>query len=225
MIRAMILSGAGRYADPWHAFADTSSRLAGLLEGEGLTVEVRDDVDDALSGALDDVDLLVINLGDPGLTGPEPDSAVQAAAGLHRYIERGGPVLALHTSASTFPKNPEWEAILGGRWVRKLSMHPEFGHSRVQVYPERHTIVSGTHDFMVDDELYSYLRLGRDITILAAHDYEGVEHPLVWVRQHGAARVVYDALGHDTRSYESPEHRALLAKAAHWLVDDGRMNA
>jgi hypothetical protein len=29
--KALLLSGVGRYADPWHPFAETSAALAGLL--------------------------------------------------------------------------------------------------------------------------------------------------------------------------------------------------
>jgi hypothetical protein len=32
---------------------------------------------------------------------------------------------------------------------------------------------------------------------------------------------VYDALGHDGASYDSPEHRAIVANAAAWLLGDG----
>ena len=31
MAEVLLLSGAGRFADPWHPFAQTSERLAGLL--------------------------------------------------------------------------------------------------------------------------------------------------------------------------------------------------
>ena len=32
---------------------------------------------------------------------------------------------------------------------------------------------------------------------------------MIWAREHGG-RVVYDGLGHDARSYDSPAHRDLL---------------
>jgi type 1 glutamine amidotransferase len=32
--------------------------------------------------------------------------------------------------------------------------------------------------------------------------------------------VIYDALGHDERSYDSPGHREIIARAARWLVAD-----
>jgi hypothetical protein len=40
MARSLILSGGGEYRDPWHPFAATSERLAGLLAALGHAVEV-----------------------------------------------------------------------------------------------------------------------------------------------------------------------------------------
>src|SRR5688572_591129 len=62
--RAVIASGAGRYADPWHPFAATSVRLADLLERDGWQVDVIDDPDVALT-ELEGAALLVVNAGDP----------------------------------------------------------------------------------------------------------------------------------------------------------------
>ena len=41
-MRAIILSGAGRYADPWHPYAETSARLAELAATAGYDVEVHE---------------------------------------------------------------------------------------------------------------------------------------------------------------------------------------
>jgi uncharacterized protein len=40
----------------------------------------------------------------------------------------------------------------------------------------------------------------------------------VWARESRLARVVYDGLGHDTRSYQSPGHVELLQRAVGWLL-------
>ena len=61
------------------------------------------------------------------------------------------------------------------------------------------------------------LRLDDVIEPIAEHEEGGMRHPLVWARELGHSRLVYDALGHDTRSYESAEHRELLTRALHWL--------
>lgn len=214
--RARLLSGSGRYADPWHPFADTSPRLAAVLRSQGFDVETRSDVDAGLADLTDDVDLLVANVSDPSLNGPEPAAASAARTGLLAYLARGGPVLSLHLS--TFPGIPEWESLLGARWIEGTSMHPPIGPAHVRVHPERHPIVATSTDFDLHDERYCFLRLAPDIVPLASHTQDGVDHPLLWARERNGVRAVYDALGHDARSYDSPEHRALLERAVRWLV-------
>jgi type 1 glutamine amidotransferase len=41
---------------------------------------------------------------------------------------------------------------------------------------------------------------------------------LLWAREYGRSRIVYDALGHDTRSYDSQAHRELIRRAALWAL-------
>jgi type 1 glutamine amidotransferase len=113
-----------------------------------------------------------------------------------------------------------WEEITGGYWERGVTMHPPLGKTRVRVAPDRHPIVAGLTDFTLEDERYTFLRVAPDVEPLAWHEHEGAEHPLLWARTVRDARVVYDALGHDARSYDSAARRELLARSAAWLLDD-----
>lgn len=224
--RALLLSGAARYADPWHPFARTSAAIADVLAGEGFEVELRDDVDAALAGLVGSApDLLVVNVGDPNGPRPdgtpgEPDAALDALsrAGLLAHLEAGRPLLGLHVSSTSFRFVPEWERILGGVWVRGTTMHPEYGRAHIHVDTDAHPIVAGIHDFDVDDERYSWMRVDPGVRGLVWQEHEGVRHPLLWTHRFGTAPVVYDALGHDERSYESGPRRELLARSARWLL-------
>jgi type 1 glutamine amidotransferase len=221
--RALILSGAGRYADPWHPFAETSARLAGILRDEGFDVEISEDVDArmaALSGP-DAPDLLVLNIGDPGNTAPEhpePVAERKGRDGLLAYLANARPLLAMHVTSTSLHGIPEWEGILGGVWARGTTMHPDYGPAHIRVHPDAHPIVAGLADFEVQDERYTYLRTQPGLVPLASHEHDGAEHPLLWARTYGDARVVYDALGHDTASYDSETHRVIVARAARWLT-------
>ena len=58
--RALLLSGAGRYADPWHPFARTSAAVAQVVTEAGFAVEIEEDVDAALAGLAESApDLLI----------------------------------------------------------------------------------------------------------------------------------------------------------------------
>ena len=223
-MRAVILSGSGRYADAWHPFAETSAALAGIVAGAGYRVEVGDDLLAGLAG-LGDADLLVVNAGDPEAPLPEgtgepaqptDEELVAAADGLEAALDRGIGVLAVHAAASTLPELPQFGHALGGRWVEGFSWHPSIGEARVHIVG-RHLIADGLTDFTVTDERYTGLRIDGVIEPIAEHEEDGMRHPLVWARELGRSRIVYDALGHDVRSYESAEHRELLTRALQWL--------
>ncbi|WP_308465934.1 ThuA domain-containing protein [Rathayibacter soli] len=218
--RATILSGAGRYADPWHPFSETSECISAILRDAGFAVEISERVDERMralaTAETRTPDLLVVNVGNPS----DPDPADAATrAGLLAYLNAGGTVLAMHVSATSFPAIPEWESIVGGIWVRGTTMHPDAGLARIHVYPDRHAIVAPLNDFELIDERYSYLRVDPGVVPLATHEHGGLKHPLFWAWHYGSARVVYDALGHDAASFESATHRQLVRRAALWLVD------
>jgi hypothetical protein len=215
---ALILSGGRDYTDPWHPFAETSRRLAGLLETAGCATLLEDHVADA---DFHDAQLLVINAWNNDLAS-EGDAGLRA--GIESHIGAGKPVLVVHCSVMLFSA-PEsswagWEEITGASWERDITFHPPISEALVHVATDRHPIVAGIHDFRVQDERYTSLRVRPDVEPLAWHEHDGDLHPLLWARTVRDARVVLDALGHDARSYDSPTHRELLARAVAWLLDD-----
>ena len=222
---ALLLTGVGRYADPWHPFPETTAALAGLLTDAGIAVEVANDVDAALA-RLDPADLwpdlLAVNVGLPRDGRPSPGT-VEAMRGLERWVEAGRPLLACHVSSTSFVDSQAWEEALGGRWVRGTSMHPEYGPAKILVQGCSGPLAGGIPDFEVQDERYSWLRTSPDIKVHAMHRHEGTLHPLLWSRTRGGARSFYDALGHDAASFESPEHLEMLRRAIAWLVPDAGM--
>jgi type 1 glutamine amidotransferase len=159
----------------------------------------------------------VVNIGNPST--PRPEARISAARdGLGRHLRAGGAVLGVHASAMSLTTMAEWQTILGGRWVTGRSKHPPQGPSRICVRTDAHPITAGLGDFEVFDERYSYLETGADIVVLCEHEHDGIRHPVVWARQSGPARVVYDGLGHDTRSYDSPGHVGLIQQSVAWLL-------
>lgn len=223
--RAVLLSGAGRYGDPWHPFAATSDRIEALLVEAGLTVERVEQVEAAFE-ALDGADLLVVNAGDPD--GPMADGAIaapldagDAVAGERRLraaLGRGVGVLSMHTGVASLREFPAYGEALGGRWARDRSWHPPLGEARVRLVGD-HPVRRGLDDFSVHDERYLGLEFSGPIEVLADHEHDGARHPLVWARRSGKSRVVVDLLGHTVESYETPGHRALLGAAIAWAVD------
>ena len=215
-MRALIASGAGRYADPCHPFPETSPLLASILEEAGFTVTIDDDVDGAMT-RLDDVQLLVVNAGDPWRdTDERLPAGSPAIRGLTVALEQGMGVLALHCAVSSLRDYPDWAAAVGGMWVPGLSWHPDAGVATIT--PSTGAGCFLTTPFDVFDERYCGLqRIGHSRTV-AEHDGASSPEPTAWVREYGAARIAVDVLGHDARSYESEGHRELLRRLAVWAA-------
>ena len=148
-----------------------------------------------------------------------------STAGLRAAIDRGIGILAVHNAVSTLRDYPDWRAAIGGEWIEGRSFHPEISEATVRVvarHPITARVITGeTRSFTLFDERYTDLEVDADVTVLAVHEHEGETHPLLWTHEHGATRAVVSALGHDERSFASPEHLALLRRAARWAAAIG----
>ena len=223
MANALILSGGVT-----HDFPALNAELSRLLAEIDVTATVTEDFEGALRH-LDGIDLLVVNMlrwtmqveryaryrAEWGLS-PSPN----ARRAITRFVAGGRPLLALHAATICLDDWPEWQSIIGARWVWEQSGHPPFGPITVTVDPDRHPIVAGLPDeFELEDEAYGFLDLLPDIVPLVAAQHGGATHPLVWARTFGDGRVVHNALGHAPASYAVPEQRRLTKQSVRWLLD------
>jgi type 1 glutamine amidotransferase len=216
---ALVLSGGGRYNDPWHPFEQTSARLADLLVDEGWAVELDDDPEAALarlSTAEHLPSLVVANFGLPrdGAASPLDQRSV---AGLKRLQRDAVPLLVSHVSITSFVDMPLWASTVGGQWIRGRSMHPDYGDAHIQVEPR--PLTAGLANFTLRDERYTDLEVDSAVEVLASHHHGDRDHPLIWLNPIGEWRIAYDGLGHDAKSYDSPEHQLLLRRCIRWLAE------
>ncbi|MFC6084409.1 ThuA domain-containing protein [Sphaerisporangium aureirubrum] len=217
MATNLILSGGVA-----HDFPVTSAALAEVMAEVGVESTVTEDI----AGALRDhpaVDLITVNAlrccMDGGWSASQEGGAAfrlppVARAALLAHVERGGGLLAMHSAAICFDDWPHWRRMLGAAWRWGTSHHPPCGPADIHLRGD-HPIVSGLADFTLTDEVYSDLSVVPGVVPLASSKGE----PLVWAQQLYRGRLVYDALGHDARSYESPGHRALIHSATLWLLN------
>lgn len=227
-MRAVVLSGGLT-----HDFPATTARLAGLLAQQGVTAEVHTDVDAAL-GALPGAALLVVNALRWTMTGADAPERYRDLAGaegaspspaardaLAAHLAAGGGLLGMHTASICFDDWPGWGDALGGAWVWGRSHHPRIGPEVAVSVAAGHPLVTGLDDFTVVDEVYSDLALRPDVGGLLTAPHPGTDnphHPLLWAREHGGGRVVYDALGHHPPSYDVPEHAEVVRRAIRWTT-------
>lgn len=120
------------------------------------------------------------------------------------------------SAANTFHDWAAWDSTLGGRWVGGHSFHPPLDEVGFTIVPgaEQHPVLAGLDGVAVTDERYSHLVLDQGVTPLLQHHHDGVDEVMAWAN----GRAVYDGMGHDARSYASPDHQRFLVNAAEWLL-------
>lgn len=222
-MRALIISGSGRYSDPWHPLSETSARLAAILEASGFDVETDDEPDRALARSAI-FGLVVVNATDPwrnGQTGRGADPAAQR--GLAEAVEQGVGFIAMHNAVASLRDYGLWRRLVGGTWVPGITMHPDIGPARVEVRGSSHAVVAelpglSNGGFEIHDERYCDLLVDDDVVVLAEHRHDGRTFPTMWSHELHRSRLFYDALGHDERSFDAAAHVAILQRAAAWVT-------
>lgn len=218
--RIRIVTGVGRFSDPWHPYAETSPRISDLLTERGHQVETTESTPEAFTDLVA-TDLLILNLG--GGTGDQPRDAswLPIFDGLGEWIEAGHPILAIHAAANAFPDWPAWRELLGGLWVRGVSHHPPRTEFTFDVAPagRDHPAVGGLTTITTLDERYSELDVADGSVPLLQHRFDDKDQIMVWAVEKEHRRAIYDGLGHNLEAYDSPDRCQLLASEVAWLLD------
>jgi hypothetical protein len=136
---------------------------------------------------------------------PVTDAACEA---LRHFLERGGRWFAIHASNSV-RDNPHLPDILGSKFIT----HPPYTHYHVTISQPDDPLLKGIEPFEVDDELY-VIEHAEDIKVLLETRWggEGIggrrveedRRPLMYKRNVGEGGVLYLALGHCNRPFDTP---------------------
>ncbi len=229
MQRNLILTGG-----IGHDFEVAASALRDVLAEVGIASEITTDLE-AGCASLDDgaFDLVTVYALRWRMLGSEKYTPHRARFGftssktvrraLTEHVAAGRGLLGLHTACICFDDWPEWKQLLGGVWQWGRSSHPPLGPVEVRKAEHSHVITEGISEFrLMQDEVYGNLDLASDIEplLVASAVPSGgsacESWPVLWARQVGSGRVVYDALGHDQTSLQHPTHRQLLCRSALW---------
>ena len=193
---ANLICGAPIYN---HDFDFARQRLlAALYETGGVQTNVARNYDD--SDAIEAGDLLV------SYTSQVPVDAARCEA-IRRYLEKGGRWLALHASNSV-RDNKILPGILGSRFLA----HPPYTHFTVSIAKPSDPLLAGIEPFEVDDELYVIEPHGEIDVLLhtrwggdaMGQKFDERMQPLMYRHRVGNGGVLYLALGHSAREFDTP---------------------
>ena len=229
-MKVLVISG-GR-----HPYEESTPILESFLKSAGHDVTVTEDASPLADGsAMSDYDALVFNtrrenvpdFGDWTLS----ESQMQ---GLKDYVSGGGGFVCIHIATCVAAAWPEYHDITGGGWISGTSYHPPYGEFTVNVSQAGHPGASGIADFSTNDELYMNLAIkdGNDVFITGTAEdgtwpwgpdrnpthMPGGTYPLGWTRKYGDGNVFVLLLGHDGRSFETPEFQKLVLNGVDWAA-------
>jgi len=216
----------------FHPFETAAPALADILGEAGVRSVIRYDVDEALSEMADGrgYDMVTVfalrwRMLDHEKYKPYRDEwalslSLKARTALKAHVMEGGGLLGLHTASICFDDWPEWQGLLGGKWVWGTSSHPPIGRVDVHFDDGNSVLTRGLGDFSIQDEVYHHLALVPGVTpLIIANTAEGEGPQTVgWAHEAGQGRVVYDGLGHDAEALNEPEHSRFLKRAALWVT-------
>ena len=229
-MKVLVISG-GR-----HPYEESTPILESFLKGAGHDVTVTEDASPlADRSAMSGYDALVFNtrrenvpdFGDWTLSGAEME-------GLRDYISGGGGFVCIHIATCVAAAWPDYHDITGGGWISGTSYHPPYGQFTVNISDAGHPGASGIADFSTNDELYMNLAIkdGNDVFLTGTAEdgtwpwgpdrnpthMPGGTYPLGWTRKYGDGNVYVLLLGHDGRSFETPEFQQLVLNGVDWAA-------
>ena len=151
-------------------------------------------------------------------------SEVEKSAYL-KLTQQGKPLLFLHHSIASYQDWPEFEKILGGKYVEAARGVPKEEQSNyehdVWVYSkvENYTAVTvGLKEPRFFDEVYGNVRVSDDVLPLLRTRHPKSMEFIAWQNKYNNSQIVYLQPGHDYRTYENEEYRKLLLQAIKFLA-------
>ncbi|MFV0591978.1 MAG: ThuA domain-containing protein [Draconibacterium sp.] len=139
--------------------------------------------------------------------------------------EQGKPLLFLHHSLVSYQDWPEFEKIIGGRYVEKQKgeddeeastyEHDVWVYCKVENYT---SVTRGFKELRFFDEIYGNVRVSDEVLPLLSTRHPKSMEYVAWENRYKNSRVIYIQPGHDKRTFSEPDYRKLLLQAIHSLA-------
>lgn len=142
-----------------------------------------------------------------------------------KMADQGKPLLFLHHSLVSYQKWPEFEKIVGGKYVEKAKGIPEEDLSTYEhdvweyCTVENYTPVTvGFRELRFFDEIYGNVRISDEVFPLLRIKHPKSMEYVAWENRYRNSRILYIQPGHDKRTYQEADYRKLLLQAIHYLA-------
>lgn len=138
--------------------------------------------------------------------------------------QKGKPMLFLHHSIVSYQNWPEFEKIVGGKYIEDgkgvdketLSSfeHDVWVYCKVENYTP---VTNGFRELRFFDEVYDNVRISDDVKPLLSTRHPKSMEYIAWEHKYRNSTIIYIQSGHDKRTYVEKDYRKLLLQALHYL--------
>lgn len=170
------------------------------------------------NGKADDFDLLVFY----DMWQQISDSEKQAYLNL---TLKGKPMLFLHHSIVSYQNWPQFEQIVGGRYVLEAPgvdeedissyEHDVWEYCSVENYTP---VTAGFRELRFFDEIYENVRISVDVVPLLRIRHPKSMEYLAWENRFQNSKILYIQPGHDKRTFLEADYQKLLFQAIKYLT-------
>ena len=145
--------------------------------------------------------------------------------GYLKLASDGKPMLFLHHAIVSYQGWPEFEKIVGGKYIEKARGVPVEEQSNyehdVWVYSKVENVTPVTKGFgelRFFDEIYGNVRVADDVLPLLKTRHPKSMEIIAWENRYKNSKSSYIQPGHDYRTFGEESYRKLLSQAIHYLA-------
>jgi hypothetical protein len=126
-------------------------------------------------------------------------------------------IVILHHGLLSFPGWDIWNDIVGMP-DRSLSEYSHDESIPYHIMDSDHPVCAGLTDWTLTDETYQMAAAAGDNHILITTDHPDSMKTLAWTRHYKLSRVFCLQAGHDPKTWNDMNFRALLSQGMHWCA-------
>jgi hypothetical protein len=146
-----------------------------------------------------------------------------------KLTESGKPMLFLHHALVSYQEWPEFEKIIGGRYVQdmkngrskpeELSTYKHDVWINIMICDHQHPVTAGMDHFRIFDEVYGNYRVGEQVKPILKTDHPESTEVIAWENHYNNSTIIYIQPGHDKKTYEDDNYLQLLKQSVKYLLN------
>jgi len=204
MEKILMMTGGG-----FHPFQLCSSIAKDFVEQTGIfTVEVTEDRDRLID--LSEYSAVIIHTQGGVLTNEQEN-------GLLGYVRNGGGIVGIHSAADSWTNSTGYMEMIGAQFRE----HGPMTDITVTYSKEADAIIPRVdNSFVIHDEFYMLKpHAEEELTPFIHGTWQQEQEVLGYTREYGKGKVLYTALGHDERAFNTPQFQELIIKGLVYVTN------